>query len=63
MNTDHANSTVSAAAVAPRASAGHWHTPQLKSFGAIQDLTAGGSKYANEGDQPQGSPGWEFVRP
>lgn len=45
------------------AGAERWQTPELKRFGSIQELTAGGTWYNNEGDKPAGSPGWEFVLP
>lgn len=45
------------------AGAERWQTPELKRFGSIQELTAGGTWYNNEGAKPEGSPGWEFVLP
>lgn len=40
-----------------------WITPKLVNFGSISDLTAGGSRFAAEGLEQPGTPGYEFVKP
>ena len=63
MATEYENIPAASAPVPPTVGIGCWQTPELWNFGAIQDLTAGGTWYENEGAKPQGSPGWEYVLP
>ena len=63
MTTEYGNIPAASAPVPPTAGIGCWQTPELRNFGAIQDLTAGGTWYDNEGAKPPSSPGWEFVLP